>query len=664
MSAVIPSHEFTALRTLLDSGRYADLEKAARALSGRYPEDGRGWQMLGVSFLARGAPAQALPPLGRAAELMPDNPAIWDNLGLTRFRCKDYAGADACFQRSTRLQPDRLTAWVNWSASACAAGEALAAEHHAREALRLAPRLADGWLNLGNALADQDRWPEAAAAYRQCLALRPDWSEAELSLGMLLDKQGQLAQAMDLFAKAALASPADWRIHANLGKVHSALGRSEQATASYRRAVQCEPDALEAHSGLLFLRLYEEGSGSGEVFADHCAFGRYLETRQPPRRSGHGPVREASRRLRVGFVSGDFREHAVAHFFEPCLARFDRRQFDIVLYSSHPVEDAVSERLRAHAGAWVKVARMSDDDLAARIEADGIDILVDLAGHSSYNRLPVFAMKPAPVQVSWLGYPATTGLSAIDYRPVYQAAAPAGILDDQFVEKLVYLPCGPSFRHPPEAPAVGPLPALCRGGVTFASLNRSNKLGDAVIRAWGRILAAVPSARLLIGAVGEAAVRDDLLARFGRLGIGTDRLDFRPRLPMRDYLALHNEIDILLDTFPFSGLTTSEHALWMGVPVLTLAGDALVKRQGAAVMEPIGLADWVTASEEEYVARAVAAAADLAGLATLRRSLRDRLQQCPTVQPAAEARCLEAAFREMWRRWCAGLPPESFTVTL
>jgi predicted O-linked N-acetylglucosamine transferase (SPINDLY family) len=659
----ISDAEYEDLLALMRAGRFQEMEARCLVVTKQHPEDGRAWQLLGAARLSAGRDREAVEALTRASELTPDNASVWDNLGLAWHRVKDYERADACFRRCVRLQPDRLTAWLNWSVSASFAGNAEAAEAHARQALRLNPKQADGWLNLGNALLDRNLYADAEAAYRKALELNPHLTETRLSYAMLLDRQGRLQEAIQAFEAFLKARPNDWRGHAGLGKIYSSLGRSSLASAAYRRAVECDASAAEAYSGLLFLRLYEEGATSMSVYKDHRDYGASLDAAHQGARRPHDNDRDLERRLRVGFVSGDFRVHAVAFFLEPFLEALDRQRLTVLLYAANPTPDAMTERLRRLADVWVDVSRMSDEHMAERIRADAVDILVDLSGHSSYNRLPVFARRPAPVQVSWLGYPSSTGMTSIDYRPIFETAAFPGI-EAQFSEQLVYLPCGPTFRHPIDLPEVGPLPAARGKGVTFASLNRSDKLGDGVIRAWARILAALPSARLLIGAAGEAALQADLTRRLGREGIAPERIEFRPRLPMRDYLELHRQVDILLDPFPFSGLTTSLHALWMGVPVLTLAGDSLVKRQGVVLNLNLGLEAWVAESEEDYVRKAVALASDIPGLVKLRAGLRQRIQASPLGSPDLEARCVATAFREMWWRRCGGLPARAFRVEL
>ena len=660
MTGLMPQAEFERLAILLGQGLLDQLERDAAQAAERYPGDGRSWQLVGVSHLAQGRNETAVDYLSRASETMPANAAIWDNLGLAHFRLRDFGAAATCFARATALQGDLLSAWVNWSANSCAAGDAAAAEHQARRAVQIQVGSAAGWLNLGNALLDQARLDQAETALANALRLEPGLIDARQSYGMVLDARGRQAEAVRCFESVLALSPGNWRALANLGKIHSAMGDSARASACYRQALQSADVADEVYSGLLFLRLYEDGADPADVLADHRAFGIRVETRLGAAAPRHANGRDPDKCLRLGFVSGDFRQHPVAHFFEPFLEALDRGRFSVVLYSSHPVEDDVSERLAGMSDRWRRVSRMSDDELARTIREDEVDILVDLAGHSSYNRLPVFARRPAPVQVSWLGYPATTGMQSVDYRPIYAAADPDRDLDTQFTEKLVRLHCAPGFRHPVPLPDSGRLPALDKGYVTFGNLNRSDKLGDGVVRVGCRILDALPAARLVLGGIPNPEVGARLVQRFAAQGVGSDRLQIELRRPMSGFLALHGAIDLLLDPFPFSGLTTTEHSVSMGVPVLTLAGSGLVSRQGLVVMGSLGLEDWVARSEDEYVGKAIEFASNLEELAELRAELPSR--SLLAADGAREARCLEGAFREMWKRWCAGLPPCAFDV--
>lgn len=659
MSAQIPSQKLDRLYALFSASQFEQLERAARDCTRRHPAAAAGWQMLGVSFLARQHIEAARPHLEQAARLAPDDATIRDNLGLIYTRLGDTAGADAQFARATRLDPLMVSAWVNRAQCAAQAGDPGKAEAFARQALAINPRLADAHLNLGNALLDLGRWDEAEESYRTAmLCAPPGWIEASLNLGNLYDVRGRFAEAIAVLEPLAAAPAPDWRVLSALGRACSMSGISPAARDHFARAVALNPAAHSAHSGYLYQLMHDAGASAQGIFAAHCRFGETLEGAAPGRPPKHLNTRDPERPLRIGFVSGDLREHAVAYFMEPMLAALGQRGLNLTAYSNRAHEDTVSVRLRQLVHGWHKVAGWSDARLAGQIQADRIDILVDLSGHTADNRLPVFALRPAPVQVTWLGYSGTTGMRSMDYRFVYTLTAPPGRLDEQFTEKLVHLPYAMSFKTDPGAPEIGPLPALARGRFTFGSLNRLNKISPECIALWSRVLQALPDARLLVGAVSGAEAAGRLLEQFAAQGIGPERLELRPRLPTRDYLALHNEIDVLLDTFPYAGGTTSNHALWMGVPTLTLAGRTLAQRLGAGIMGKVGLSDWVAESEDEFVARAQGTAANLPALASLRESLRERLMHSPNLSTTRVADSVALAFRIMWQRWCAGEAPQ------
>jgi predicted O-linked N-acetylglucosamine transferase (SPINDLY family) len=292
------------------------------------------------------------------------------------------------------------------------------------------------------------------------------------------------------------------------------------------------------------------------------------------------------------------------------------------------------------------------------IRNDRIDILFDLSGHTARNRLGVFARKPAPLQVSWIGYPGTTGLSSMDYRFVDAVVAPPGRFDDQFTEQLAYLPCMSVFDRPDDLPDVAPAPLPARGHPTFGSFNRINKLGERTVALWSKVMHRVADARLLVGALPDVAMQDEFRRRFAAHGVDPARLEFRPRLALRDYLDLHGEVDLLLDTLPFSSGTTANFALWMGVPTLTFAGDSIAQRLGATRMAAAGLDAFVAESERDYVDLAAAWAQRSAELAGIRAALRARMERIAAVQPGQVADVMQQRLREMWRRWCAGLPAE------
>ncbi|KAB2965782.1 tetratricopeptide repeat protein [Zoogloea sp.] len=663
MSVRLPSLRLNKLLDLFHARQFDQLERHARDLSRRYPAEAVVWQMLGVSYLARQRGHDALPHLEHAARLAPDDASIRDNLGLAHARLGEFAAAERQFEQATRLAPEVVPAWVNRSQNALQGGNAEQAEAHARQALALAPGSAEALLNLGNALADQGRWDEAEASYRQAmLCAPPHWIEAALNLANLFDSLSRFTAAVACLEELARNPAADWRVFNALGRACSMLGDTPAALDHYARAIQLNPLAHAAHSGYLYHLMHDADASAEDIAAAHRRFGAHFASASRSRPRAHGNDRDPERPLRIGFVSADLRRHAVAYFMEPMFEALRQRGLTLVAYSNLAREDEVSARLRNLVDRWHRVDGVSDTRLAEMIRADRIDILVDLSGHTAGNRLPLFAHRPAPVQVTWLGYSGTTGMDCIDYRFVFRLTAPPGRLDDQFSEKLVYLPYAMSFKTEKDAPEVAPLPALSRGHLTFGSLNRPSKINAHTIALWARVLRAVPSAHLLIGAVSEARIGESLLAGFDAEGIDRARISLHPRLPTREYLELHNRIDVLLDTFPYAGGTTSNHALWMGVPTLTLAGRTLPQRLGAGIMGKVGLNDWVAESEDEFVAIARRCAADLPALANLRQSLRARLETSPTLSTAKVADSIALAFRLMWRNRCAGQPPQAIEL--
>jgi predicted O-linked N-acetylglucosamine transferase (SPINDLY family) len=439
--------------------------------------------------------------------------------------------------------------------------------------------------------------------------------------------------------------------------------RLADAVQAYRRALALKPDYLEAYSNMLFSMSQMEGVDARTLFAEHRAYGELVEGPLRAQWRGHANPPDPQRPLRIGFVSADLRNHAVASFVEPVFERLAGRPgLTLHAYYNHTIHDAVGARLRGYMDSWCEVAGLTDEALAERIRADSIDILIDLSGHTAHNRLPVFARKPAPVQATWIGYPATTGLTAVDYYLTDRTILPPGQFDHQFTEKLVHLPLAATFQPVADAPPIGPLPALANGHLTFGSFNRLSKISRHVVQAWGRLLRALPDAHLVMAGMPEHGGYEELAAWLAEEGIKPERVRYHPRSGLRDYLALHGQIDICLDTFPYSGGTTTLHALWMGVPTLTLAGDTAAGRQSASTLEHAMLPQFIARDADDFVRRGLDLSADLAALAALRTTMRERLTQLSEQGVAQVASGVEDALRMMWQRWCEGLPAASFEV--
>lgn len=537
------------------------------------------------------------------------------------------------------------------------------ADAYIRQAIAIKPRENIFHLNLGNALQALHRFDEAIACYRRAISLAPNFAEAFSNMGNALQAQGHWGEAMDCFRQALSIAPDYADAQCNLGNALQALGRLDEAAKHYRQALLIQPDDATSFSNLLLCMIHDESLSPEECHTKHIAFADHFEG--PLRRHWrpHDNDRTPQRRLKVGFVSGDLRNHAIAHFIEPIWTVLDPAAIESWVYSNAPHEDEVSLRLRRLVANWRRVIGTTDEELAATIRADGIDILIDLSGHTGHNRLLTFARKPAPVQASWIGYPGTTGLSAIDYLICDRYNAPHDLYERYYSEHFARLPSAAAFEPLSEAPPLSPLPALSNGYITFASFNQQSKLGESVISAWSEVLRALPDARLLLGHINGDTQRTELSVRFARYGIAADRLSFHPKLPMADYLALHHQVDIILDTWPYTGGTTTNHALWMGIPVVTMRGPSRSHCQSAAIISRTRLEDWVANDVSGFIRIAIERATDIKALAALRGSMRERWLGSPLRNANTVARGLEAGLREMWQRWCAQQPATAFEIS-
>ncbi|MGA2707562.1 MAG: tetratricopeptide repeat protein [Steroidobacteraceae bacterium] len=558
--------------------------------------------------------------------------------------------------RHQERQVERMMIQGQWN-------EALAL---ARSLTERYPKRGYGWKALGAMLAGQKDVAGALVAMQTAVRLNPRDTEALRNMGVTFYQEERYAESEQTLRRALEVDQNSAAVHNDLGVTLSAQSRVGEARTHYRRAIalsshESTADSDLPRSNLLLGLSYDPDSDAELLFAEHCRVGEHLERQLRPSWSRHSNNRDADRRLQIGFVSGDFCNHSVANFIEPILARLQAySSLELHAYYNNHLEDAVTLRLRGYTQHWLPVFRLSDQQLAQQIKDDGIDILIDLSGHTTLNRLRVFAGKPAPIQASWIGYPGTTGMRAMDYYFSDRHFLPPGQFDRYFTEKLVYLPANVPFQAFESAPPVNALPALVSGRMTFASFNRLVKINSTTIDLWSQLLRAVPTAELLIAGIPANHRHDQLVAQFAAAGVARERIAFYPRCGMQDYLALHNHVDVCLDTYPYNGGTTTVHAIWMGVPTLTLAGPTPAGRQGAAMLGQLDLDGFIAGSAEDFVAKGRHWSENLAALATLRAQLRGRWQLSPARNPDVIAASLEQALRRMWRRWCAGLPPESF----
>jgi protein O-GlcNAc transferase len=613
---------------------------------------------LGNALQEQARLAEAVAAYRRALAVKPDHAAAHSNLGVAFLAQGKLDEALASLDRALSLKPDYADAYANRGNALQRQGRVEEAVAAYLQALSLRPDYAEAHYNLGNAMQALGKRDEAVVAYGRALSLRPDYAEAHYNLGLVLQEQGRLDEAAASYGSALAVDPDYAEAHGNLGTVLHEQGKPDEALACYERALAAKPDYVTALSALLLCLIYRSDVSAEKILAAHRRFEAQHARALYPASLSHDNDRAPQRRLRIGYVSPDFRAHSVTWFLEPVLRAHDRNSVELFCYAEVKRPDGVTEILRPLADHWRVTVGLSDAALAAQIRADGIDILVDLAGHTANNRLLVFARKPAPVQVSWLGYPATTGLAAIDYRLVDAVTDPPGTEEAQASETLVrlehgFLCYGPALTLPePAAP-----PCLAGDAVTFGSFNNPAKLSEATLDCWASLLRRVPGSRLLLKgrAFGDDATRALYLGRLAERGVAAERIELVSWLPnAAAHLALYDRVDIALDPFPYNGTTTTCEALWMGVPVVGLRGDRHAGRVGASLLGQVGLDSLVAETAEDYIAIAAGLAAAPQHLASLRASLRPRMLSASLCDARGFTAGLEAAYRTMWRRWCEG----------
>jgi len=613
---------------LFNQGCYSEGAELSLAMTKRFPKYGFAWKILGANLQKLGQ--DALPALRKGAEFLPGDAQAHCNLGIVLLELGQSETAMVSFERALKIDPGYVDAHYNQGLIRQGLWQLDGAVASYRRALAIRPNFAEAYINLGAALRDLGRSGEAGDCFRRALAIKPDSSEALSNLGIFLEESGQLDSAVECF----------------------------------RQALRIDPEHAAAHSNLLCCLNLSEAVDAPSLLAEHRRFAEQFEAPWRDNWKQHSNVRDPGRCLQIGFVSGDLRNHPIASFIEPVLAHLaGSPQLSMHAYSNHACVDEVTLRLSKHFVYWHPIFGVSDEALAQKIHADGIDILFDLSGHTGFNRLPCFARKPAPVQVSWMGFPCTTGLAAIDYYLADHFFLPPGQFDAQFTEKIVRLPASAPFLPSKDAPLVNALPALSNGFVTFGSFNRINKLSHAVVSLWAQLLRSLPDSRMLVGGMPENDGYDALIEWFAQEGINRERLDFHVRSNMAAYLEMHHQVDVCLDTFPFNGGTTTLNALWMGVPTLNLTGATAAGRSGATILGNVGLEAFVTSTKADFVQKGRYWAEHLAELAGIRSGLRIRFEQSAAGQPKLIAMALEHALRAMWQRWCTDLPADSFDVS-
>ena len=608
---------------------------------------------LGKALQEQGELVEAMCCYRRAIELDPASFDVWRPLAGLLHKQGDTAAAVQAYRRVLASTPTDADVLCNLGSALTDLHELTEAHVVLTEATRIAPRHAQALLNLGTVLNARADFEGAHHRFESVLALDPSHATAHSNLGAVLLKQGHLAAARARCEHAVALEPANASARSNLGLLLQEMGEHDLAVQSFVQALALAPGLAAVWSNLLFTLNYHPDKTASEIYSSYREYGQQAGGLVRDHWTEHPNKRDLIRRLKVGYVSPDFRQHSVRSFLEPLLAHHDKRQVEVFAYAELSAEDAATACYRTYVDHWRPTAGLRDDALAARIRADGIDILVDLAGHTTNNRLGAFARKPAPVSLSWLGFGYTTGLSAIDYLLTDEACAPEGS-EPLFSEQPWRLATpGFAYRSAEGMGEVNALPALQRGFVTFGTLTRAVRVNHRTIKAWSKILQRAPTSQLVVDSLTyrDEAVRTALLEKFAAHGIGPERLQIGFHSPPWDVL---RGIDIALDCFPHNSGTTLFESLYMGLPYVTLAGRPSVGRLGSSILIGVGHPEWIALSEDEYVEKCVALASDLPALAALRAGLREQMRASALMDEAGFARKVEAAYREMLARWAAG----------
>jgi predicted O-linked N-acetylglucosamine transferase (SPINDLY family) len=638
---------------LLQAGDLARAEQIFQQILHADASVADAWRLLGVVAQRVGKHEVARECIAYAIALRGGDPDYSCDLASTFVTLGRYDEAIAAYQEALRLKADCVEAYNGLGTAFCLTGKLDEAERHCRDALAIRPDFLDAHVNLGTVLFTAGKLDAAADEYRYVVRTRPDFFVAWYNLGNVLMKQWKLEEGAACFEEALRLNPGHVDSLNNLGVAYREQGRIPDAIACCRRAIALAPQHAVAHSNLLYALNYLLDISSETLLAEHLQWAHQHAEPLTALRKPHLNDRSPERRLRIGYVSPYFYEHSINYFVEPMIAAHDHAAFEIFCYSDTSSPDRATKRLRAATDQWRDTRGLSDERLAEQVRDDRIDILVDLTGHIAGSRLLAFARKPAPVQVTYLGYQNTTGMAAIDYRLTDSYADPPGQTDAFYTEKLVRLPR--SFfclQMPNECPEVNILPALNSGHITFGSFNAFAKVTPQLVETWCRLLLAMPDSCLLI-LVGEATGASRWASEiFASHGIAASRYQFVARCPRDKYFRLYHRVDVALDTFPMNGHTTTCDALWMGVPVVAWSGDRYSSRYGGSALVNVGLERLIAHSADEYIQIAQQLAGDVTVLAKLRRDLRQSVARSPLMEHQWFMHDLEAAYRNMWKTWC------------
>lgn len=685
-----PSIEFfynTLANILNTSGKHIEAETIYRQIAQKNPASADAHNNLGATLSALRKENEAIDAYKKALELNPKHYNALTNLGTLFHNQKKYAEASSLFKQAFEINPSSVEVCRHLAKSLYFSNKVESGKQYFEQVLKLNSDDVESLSFLGRIFRDQGKYEEALLYYKRLNSIQPS-GFSHANVGLVLQDLGRATEATIQYKEALKHTPDSYEFYNNLALLYNDMARYEEAYSCYenalrlnpnnplllsnaaatykdlgfldkaiellKRAISITPDHGYLYSNLLFVMLYAASVKPEELASTSRIFGEKIVDPLLIKKA-HSNNKNTERKLRIGYVSPDFFKHAVHYFLEPLLILHDRTKFEIFAYSNTPKEDDVTERIKKEVDHWRDIRFLSDEKITSLIEADSIDILVDLTGHTGKNNLRIFAQKPAPIQITWLGYPATTGMKAIDYRITDIYAEPVGMTEHLNTETLWRLPQIFCCYQPSEnSPAViDHSPFEDNDYITFGCFNNFAKVTDDVMRTWSKIMAQVPKSQLLLEIFGVdiAMVRDQVQKRLEAAGIPLDRVILETRRRTNQYI-LYNRIDIALDPYPCNGGTTSMDTMWMGVPMITLAGRHFVSRMGVTILTNAGLPELIANSEDAYVKITVDLANDRERLKKMRHGLQEKVVASPLMDQKLFARNMEAAYREMWKIWC------------
>jgi len=630
-------------------------EAAYRQIVQAQPRNPAAWNLLGCVLLDRGDPASAAETLSKAIALDRRNPDLHNNLGNALLGLNRISEAIGCYRKAISFSATHVGAWNNLGNALFQTQDYDAALRCFQRAAAIDPAYADAYNGIGDVHRARGDTPQAITFFRKAIELDPSLGEAHGNLANLLQWNRDFDGALHHFQQALALRPNRPRGYYSIASCLLELGRQDGSIAALREGLRRDPADLELLSALAFTALLREPFDPAYALAQATAFGdRAMTVARASSVGATGNPPDPDRRLRIGYVSGDFREHAMAYRIAPILAHHDRAMAEVYCYQANPASDEATGRLQGMADRWRQIGDADDDTFCTTVRSDGIDILVDLSGHGVHNRLAALARSPAPIQVLALGYLGTSGVPGISYRLCDDVSDPAPIADSHHSEKLLRIPrtqfC---CALPVDAPAVSAAPIAASGQVTFGSFNNFVRVTAAQLALWAGVLSAVPGARLNLLGVPQGSATKRVIEAFAVHGIEPARLDIRDQVSRSEYWQALARVDIALDTYPYAGETTTIECLWMGVPVVTLAGLYGVSRSGASILNAVELHEFVASSAGGYLDIAIKLAADRERLLALRAQLRPRVRSSPLLDGVGFVRELEALYRRIWIDWCA-----------